>query len=84
MGKDKTEPQLQGNQVLRYLTDLRIHPGNEMLKNGLPVTISSDDPGRPGNFLFFFSEREGIMFFFVLGVRGGVLLMLFVLTTRFS
>ncbi|CAK9077316.1 unnamed protein product [Durusdinium trenchii] len=33
------------NQVLRYLSDLRIHPGLQMLKMGLPVTISSDDPG---------------------------------------
>ena len=35
----------RGNQVLRYLSDLRIHPGLQMLKMGLPVTISSDDPG---------------------------------------
>jgi len=33
------------NQVLRYLTDLRVHPGARMIENGLPVTISSDDPG---------------------------------------
>ncbi|CAJ1400983.1 unnamed protein product [Effrenium voratum] len=33
------------NQVLRYISDLRLHPGQRMLQNGLPVVLSSDDPG---------------------------------------
>jgi len=36
------------NQVLRYITDLRIHPGARMIQNGLPVVLSSDDPGSWG------------------------------------
>lgn len=33
------------NQILRYTPDLRIHPGLGYLSKGIPVTISSDDPG---------------------------------------
>ena len=41
--------------MLRYISDLRLHPGQRMLQNGLPVVLSSDDPGiwgaRPGLWL---------------------------------
>ena len=32
------------NQLLRYVSDLRIHPAAEWILNGFPVTLSSDDP----------------------------------------
>ena len=33
------------NQVLRYVTDLRVHPGNQYFHSGVPMVICSDDPG---------------------------------------
>lgn len=33
------------NQILGYVSDLRIHPGSYFLRNGIQVAISSDDPG---------------------------------------
>ena len=32
------------NQVLRYINDLRMHPGSEYINRGVPVVLSSDDP----------------------------------------
>ncbi len=32
------------NQILGYIRDLRMHPGSYYLRQGIPVTISSDDP----------------------------------------
>lgn len=32
------------NQLLRYVDDLRTHPGYEYLKRGVPVVLCSDDP----------------------------------------
>ena len=32
------------NQALRYVPDLRSHPGVEYLKRGVPICLSSDDP----------------------------------------
>lgn len=32
------------NQLLRYVDDIRTHPGSSYLATGLPVTLSSDDP----------------------------------------
>ena len=36
------------NMLLRYTTDLRTHPGPAYLRQGIPVSISSDDPGMFG------------------------------------
>ena len=33
------------NQILGYIGDLRLHPANYMLKNGVQCSINSDDPG---------------------------------------
>ncbi|MCZ6693017.1 MAG: adenosine kinase, partial [Bacteroidetes bacterium] len=33
------------NQILGYVSDLRMHPGQYFLANGVQCTISSDDPG---------------------------------------
>ncbi len=33
------------NQILGYVSDLRVHPGSYMLRRGIQVAISSDDPG---------------------------------------
>jgi adenosine deaminase CECR1 len=32
------------NQLLRYFSDIRTHPGSEYIARGLPVTLNSDDP----------------------------------------
>ena len=32
------------NQILGYVTDLRVHPGSYYLSQGIPFSISSDDP----------------------------------------
>jgi adenosine deaminase CECR1 len=32
------------NQILRYLSDLRVHPAVSYLSRGIPLTLSSDDP----------------------------------------
>jgi adenosine deaminase CECR1 len=37
------------NQLLKYTTDLRVHPIGEYMKRGVPVTICSDDPQIFGN-----------------------------------
>ena len=45
------------NQLLRYVTDLRTHPGYEYLKRGVPIVICSDDTtllGNPGLSYDFF------------------------------
>jgi adenosine deaminase CECR1 len=36
------------NFVLSYVNDLRIHPTRHLLHQGMPVSISSDDPGFMG------------------------------------
>jgi adenosine deaminase CECR1 len=33
------------NQILRYVDNIEIHPGGSYIMEGLPVVISSDDPG---------------------------------------
>lgn len=33
------------NQILGYIEDLRLHPANYLLKNGVQISINSDDPG---------------------------------------
>jgi len=37
------------NQLLRYVSDLRMHPGSGYVARGLPVVIGNDDPGIFGN-----------------------------------
>lgn len=37
------------NQMLRYVTDLRIHPANGYLRRGVPCVLGNDDPGILGN-----------------------------------
>jgi adenosine deaminase-related growth factor len=32
------------NQLLRYFSDIRTHPGSQYVAKGLPVTLNSDDP----------------------------------------
>ncbi len=32
------------NQVLGYVEDLRVHPANSLIRQGVQITISSDDP----------------------------------------
>lgn len=33
------------NQILRYVDNMEIHPGGSYITEGLPIVISSDDPG---------------------------------------
>lgn len=33
------------NQILGYIDDLRLHPASYLLKNGVQISINSDDPG---------------------------------------
>lgn len=33
------------NQILQYVNDIRLHPAKTFLNYGIPITISSDDPG---------------------------------------
>ncbi len=37
------------NQALRYVGDLRLHPANQYLRDGVTCVVSSDDPGVFGN-----------------------------------
>ncbi len=37
------------NQALRYVGDLRLHPANRYLREGVTCVVSSDDPGVFGN-----------------------------------
>ncbi|MFA8300372.1 MAG: hypothetical protein ACEPOV_09440 [Hyphomicrobiales bacterium] len=36
------------NQILGYIRDLRLHPASSYIKEGIAVTINSDDPGMFG------------------------------------
>lgn len=33
------------NQILRYVDNVEIHPGGQYITEGLPIVLSSDDPG---------------------------------------
>ena len=37
------------NQLLRYVSDMRLHPASGYLARGLPIVINNDDPGIFGN-----------------------------------
>jgi len=37
------------NQLLRYVSDLRMHPADGYLRRGVPCVLSNDDPGILGN-----------------------------------
>src|SRR5262249_57761729 len=37
------------NQMLRYVSDLRMHPADGYLRRGVPCVLSNDDPGIFGN-----------------------------------
>ncbi|MFA8450429.1 MAG: hypothetical protein ACEPOW_07025 [Bacteroidales bacterium] len=36
------------NQILGYVRDLRLHPAANYIKEGIPITLNSDDPGMFG------------------------------------
>jgi adenosine deaminase CECR1 len=48
------------NQVLRYVADLRNHPGVNWLRSGIPITINPDDPGMMG-YTFSYDFYEAFM-----------------------
>jgi adenosine deaminase CECR1 len=49
------------NQALRYVGDLRLHPANRYLREGVTCVVSSDDPGVFGNNGLSFDFWEALM-----------------------